>query len=111
MGRRRIAGHPGGPTTSSSAIRARLALDELTASMGYIVIKFGGAPYGSRIAVGLTAILAHAEAQSPFHGESAAHAVADVPWCVTGKRVSVPNMRGSLPCRALPPQASAVRSQ
>jgi uncharacterized protein (TIGR03083 family) len=33
---------------------ARLALDELTANMGYIVAKLGGAPDGSRIAIELT---------------------------------------------------------
>ncbi|MBO0864064.1 MAG: maleylpyruvate isomerase family mycothiol-dependent enzyme [Mycobacterium sp.] len=37
---------------------ARLALDEMAASMGYVVSKLGGAPDGSRIAIELTGPLA-----------------------------------------------------
>lgn len=38
---------------------ARLALDEMTASMGYVVGKLGKAPEGSRILIELTGPLAH----------------------------------------------------
>ena len=37
---------------------ARLALDEMAASMGYVVSKLGGAPDGSRVAIELTGPLA-----------------------------------------------------
>ncbi|MGH3968686.1 MAG: maleylpyruvate isomerase family mycothiol-dependent enzyme [Mycobacterium sp.] len=37
---------------------ARLALDEMAASMGYVVSKLGGAPEGSRVAIELTGPLA-----------------------------------------------------
>jgi len=41
------AADPGGPAS-------RLALDEMTASMGFVVGKLGGAPEGSRVAIVLT---------------------------------------------------------
>ncbi|HTI76128.1 MAG TPA: maleylpyruvate isomerase family mycothiol-dependent enzyme [Mycobacterium sp.] len=45
------ATHPAGPS-------ADLALDEMTASMGFVVGKLGGAPDGSRVAIELTGPLA-----------------------------------------------------
>ena len=39
---------------SSTARRPRLALDEMAASMGFVVGKLGGAPDGSRVAIELT---------------------------------------------------------
>ena len=45
------ADNPGGPA-------ARLALDEMAASMGFVVGKLGGAPDGSRVAIELTGPLA-----------------------------------------------------
>ncbi|AGB21985.1 hypothetical protein Mycsm_01580 [Mycobacterium sp. JS623] len=47
----RPAADPAGPA-------ARVALDEMTASMGFVVGKLGGAPDGSRVAIVLTGPLA-----------------------------------------------------
>jgi uncharacterized protein (TIGR03083 family) len=47
----RPAGNPAGEAS-------RLALDEMTASMGFVVGKLGGAPDGSRVAIELTGPLA-----------------------------------------------------
>jgi uncharacterized protein (TIGR03083 family) len=44
--------------TDPAGPAARLALDEMTASMGFVVGKLGGAPEGSRVAIVLTGPLA-----------------------------------------------------
>lgn len=42
------------PATDPAGPAARLALDEMAASMGFVVGKLGGAPDGSRVAIELT---------------------------------------------------------
>jgi hypothetical protein len=44
----------GQPATDPAGPAARLALDEMSASMGFVVGKLGGAPDGSRVAIVLT---------------------------------------------------------
>ena len=44
----------GGPATDEAGPAAWLALDEMAASMGFVVGKLGGAPEGSRVAIVLT---------------------------------------------------------
>jgi uncharacterized protein (TIGR03083 family) len=46
------------PATDTAGPAARLALDEMAASMGFVVGKLGGAPDGSRVAIELTGPLA-----------------------------------------------------
>lgn len=46
------------PDTSYGGADSRLALDEMTASMGFVVAKKGGAPDGSRVELALTGPLA-----------------------------------------------------
>lgn len=46
------------PTAEPAGAAARLALDEMAASMGFVVGKLGGAPDGSRVAIELTGPLA-----------------------------------------------------
>ena len=46
------------PATNPAGAPARLALDEMAASMGFVVGKLGGAPDGSRVAIELTGPLA-----------------------------------------------------
>jgi uncharacterized protein (TIGR03083 family) len=48
----------GQPAAEPAGPAARLALDEMTASMGFVVGKLGGAPEGSRVAIELTGPLA-----------------------------------------------------
>jgi uncharacterized protein (TIGR03083 family) len=48
----------GQPAADPAGPAARLALDEMTASMGFVVGKLGGAPEGSRVAIELTGPLA-----------------------------------------------------
>jgi uncharacterized protein (TIGR03083 family) len=42
------------PATNPAGAASRLALDEMAASMGFVVGKLGGAPDGSRVAIELT---------------------------------------------------------
>jgi uncharacterized protein (TIGR03083 family) len=42
------------PATNAAGSASRLALDEMAASMGFVVGKLGGAPDGSRVAIELT---------------------------------------------------------
>ena len=44
----------GQPATDLAGPSSRLALDEVAASMGFVVGKLGGAPDGSRVAIELT---------------------------------------------------------
>jgi uncharacterized protein (TIGR03083 family) len=46
-------GRPAGPSETAGAA-AQLALDEVAASMGFVVGKLGGAPDGSRVSIQLT---------------------------------------------------------
>ena len=46
------------PAESPAGPASRLALDEMAASMGFVVGKLGGAPDGSRVAIELTGPLA-----------------------------------------------------
>jgi uncharacterized protein (TIGR03083 family) len=46
------------PAVDPSGAAARLALDEMASSMGFVVGKLGGAPDGSRVAIELTGPLA-----------------------------------------------------
>ncbi|OBF29356.1 hypothetical protein A5724_25735 [Mycobacterium sp. ACS1612] len=46
------------PAADPTGPAAQLALDEMTASMGFVVGKLGGAPEGSRVAIELTGPLA-----------------------------------------------------
>lgn len=48
----------GQPADNPAGEASRLALDEMTASMGFVVGKLGGAPDGSRVAIELTGPLA-----------------------------------------------------
>jgi uncharacterized protein (TIGR03083 family) len=48
----------GQPAADPAGPAARLALDEMTASMGFVVGKLGGAPDGSRVSIELTGPLA-----------------------------------------------------
>jgi uncharacterized protein (TIGR03083 family) len=48
----------GQPSDSPAGPASRLALDEMAASMGFVVGKLGGAPDGSRVAIELTGPLA-----------------------------------------------------
>jgi uncharacterized protein (TIGR03083 family) len=48
----------GQPSTDLAGPSSRLALDEVAASMGFVVGKLGGAPDGSRVAIELTGPLA-----------------------------------------------------